>query len=369
MFNREPQIGREVWQTYSDYEGQITRRHLRVGCLLVMALMPLGVLLDYFVYPGKLGYFLALRLACSVLEGAVWLLLGTTLSRKINQVLGLVVALLPVFFICWMVCVTDGAASPYYAGLNLILLAIAFVLRWSVGLSLLALVLFIAMYLGGCFLHGALPPGERGVFFNNLYFLGLTGIIVVTGSRIHRVLRVREFTLRFELDKSRKMLEESNQKLMELDQIKSRFFANISHELRTPLTLLLAPLESLLRRFNLEPDTKDLLVTMHSNGMRLLKLIDRKSTRLNSSHLGISYAVFCLVLQSYWKRSRLNYTSLRLSTDWFRFGTYYHKDPAGVWHYVATRWLSYFSYLFFFFFKTAPPPYPPPLPPPPPPSL
>ena len=274
MFNREPQIGREVWQTYSDYEGQITRRHLRVGCLLVMALMPLGVLLDYFVYPGKLGYFLALRLACSVLEGAVWLLLGTTLSRKINQFLGLVVALLPVFFICWMVCVTDGPASPYYAGLNLILLAIAFVLRWSVGLSLLALVLFIAMYLGACFLHGALPPGERGVFFNNLYFLGLTGIIVVTGSRIHRVLRVREFTLRFELDKSRKMLEESNQKLMELDQIKSRFFANISHELRTPLTLLLAPLESLLRRFNLEPDTKDLLVTMHSNGMRLLKLIN-----------------------------------------------------------------------------------------------
>ena len=274
MFNREPQIGREVWQTYSDYEGQITRRHLRVGCLLVMALMPLGVLLDYFVYPGKLGYFLALRLACSVLEGAVWLLLGTTLSRKINQFLGLVVALLPVFFICWMVCVTDGPASPYYAGLNLILLAIAFVLRWSVGLSLLALVLFIAMYLGACFLHGALPPGERGVFFNNLYFLGLTGIIVVTGSRIHRVLRVREFTLRFELDKSRKMLEESNQKLLELDQVKSRFFANISHELRTPLTLLLAPLESLLRRFNLEPDTKDLLVTMHSNGMRLLKLIN-----------------------------------------------------------------------------------------------
>src|ERR1019366_7491577 len=62
--------------------------------------------------------------------------------------------------------------------------------------------------------------------------------------------------------------------LLELDQVKSRFFANISHELRTPLTLLLAPLESLLRRFNLEPDTKDLLVTMHSNGMRLLKLIN-----------------------------------------------------------------------------------------------
>src|ERR1039458_6450095 len=28
--------------------------------------------------------------------------------------------------------------------------------------------------------------------------------------------------------------------------------------------------------------------------MRIIKIQDRKSTRLNSSHLGISYAVFCL---------------------------------------------------------------------------
>ncbi|HEY5909914.1 MAG TPA: ATP-binding protein, partial [Verrucomicrobiae bacterium] len=67
---------------------------------------------------------------------------------------------------------------------------------------------------------------------------------------------------------------ETNQKLLELDQIKSRFFANISHELRTPLTLLLAPLETLLQRFQLDPETRELLSTMHSNGMRLLKLIN-----------------------------------------------------------------------------------------------
>src|SRR5262245_35837461 len=30
------------------------------------------------------------------------------------------------------------------------------------------------------------------------------------------------------------------------------------------------------------------------NGRALQELLDRKSTRLNSSHLGISYAVFCL---------------------------------------------------------------------------
>src|SRR5947199_10861184 len=32
---------------------------------------------------------------------------------------------------------------------------------------------------------------------------------------------------------------------------------------------------------------------------------DRKSTRLNSSHLGISYAVFCLKKKKYWKQKKM----------------------------------------------------------------
>ena len=56
-------------------------------------------------------------------------------------------------------------------------------------------------------------------------------------------------------DESLKVAEEANvtinqlyQKTLQLDILKSQFFANVSHELRTPLTLIIAPLEKNLHR-------------------------------------------------------------------------------------------------------------------------
>jgi signal transduction histidine kinase len=70
--------------------------------------------------------------------------------------------------------------------------------------------------------------------------------------------------------------QKATSKLTELDQIKSRFFANISHELRTPLTLMLSPLEVLIHRFgrSFDEETRGVLLTMHGNGLRLFKLIN-----------------------------------------------------------------------------------------------
>ena len=236
----------EALRAYADYEHQITIRHLEVGCYLVMLLMPVGVVLDYCVYPDKLGYFLALRLLCVLLVGIVWGILHAPISKKFDRFLSLAIALLPAFFICWMIYATEGPDSPYYAGLNLVLLCVALIMRWSVGLSVTASLLTMAMYFAACFLHGPVALTHHSGLMNNLYFLLLTSGVVIAGGRLHQMLRIREFSLRYELDKNRAALEESNRKLLELDQIKSRFFANISHELRTPLTLLLAPLESLI---------------------------------------------------------------------------------------------------------------------------
>jgi signal transduction histidine kinase len=246
----------------------------KVASALVFFLMPLGVTLDLFVYPDKVLHFLMLRIICSVLAGVLWFLHTTAFGQKHYRIFGLPIALLPAFFICWMIFITEGPTSPYYAGLNLILLAISVVVHWNLRESLFAVGCVLLMYLAACLFKSTRT--DIPIIFNNAYFLVLTGIIVVTGNFVFNRLHFREFALRFELDQNRQKLEESNQKLTELDQVKSRFFANISHELRTPLTLLIAPLENLINRFSrsFDPETRDMLVTMHTNGMRLLKLIN-----------------------------------------------------------------------------------------------
>jgi signal transduction histidine kinase/DNA-binding response OmpR family regulator/ligand-binding sensor domain-containing protein len=63
-------------------------------------------------------------------------------------------------------------------------------------------------------------------------------------------------------------------KLKEVDQLKSRFFANISHEFRTPLTLILGQIDSVLSSA-VETKEKAKLHIANRNAKRLLTLINQ----------------------------------------------------------------------------------------------
>jgi len=70
-------------------------------------------------------------------------------------------------------------------------------------------------------------------------------------------------------------LELKNVKIMEMDQMKTRFFSNVSHEFRTPLTLIIGPLEDLLVDKELTSNKKDTLEIMHRNALRILGLVNQ----------------------------------------------------------------------------------------------
>ena len=76
------------------------------------------------------------------------------------------------------------------------------------------------------------------------------------------------------LSQQNQVIEKQAAELRQLDQLKSRFFANVSHELRTPLTLMLGPVNSLLKKKEKENDEKKLLQFIQRNALQLQKLIN-----------------------------------------------------------------------------------------------
>src|SRR5467141_4441761 len=112
------------------------------------------------------------------------------------------------------------------------------------------------------------PLGAKH-FASNLMLLVDSALITCIGNRVVTNLFLREVKLRIDLEKA-------NERLRELDRLKSEFFATVSHELRTPRTLILAPASSLTRESygRLETGQRTLVETIHRNATRLLQLIN-----------------------------------------------------------------------------------------------
>ena len=109
------------------------------------------------------------------------------------------------------------------------------------------------------------PPVWRTKVAYILYLLLIGGIIWLIWKT-----QLRRIHIRHEL----KMKEFETAQLQQLDQMKSRFFANISHEIRTPLTLILGPLDQMISEIP-GKKWKDLLRIMARNGRNLLRLINQ----------------------------------------------------------------------------------------------
>ena len=71
------------------------------------------------------------------------------------------------------------------------------------------------------------------------------------------------------------LVNEHNQKLQELNVLRTKFFINISHDLRTPLTLISGPLESIMRNSNIEVGIKEKLEIINRNVKRLRYLTEQ----------------------------------------------------------------------------------------------
>ncbi len=265
----------ELRKAFRAYESVIAIDNARRAAALAATFMMVGSILDWVVYPDFGWSFLLIRAVSAILLAGIFVYLGKTRSQKVSKGVTQGIALLPMIAICGMIAITEGGNSVYYAGISLVLVGLSLLLRWSFINSLFMIGMALACYT----LSVAISPVhvEFRMLFNNCYFIFTTAVFVLAGGYFYENLRFTEFCLRSEVEKSRGLLEAQNRQLSELDEAKTRFFANISHELRTPLTIMLGITERLrivLGKQPMEPVIGEMTGMLEQNGLRLLKLID-----------------------------------------------------------------------------------------------
>lgn len=169
-------------------------------------------------------------------------------------------------------------------------------------------------------------PDDEGGGFEVRYWSPLNTPVFGPDGRlshiIHRVEDVTEFMQLKQQDAERKMrmeaeifarsrevahasarLKDANQELdrlyqktRELDEMKTRFFANVSHELRTPLTLILGPLAKLSESPRLSAAEQRSLHGVRRNAQLLHRQVDDllDIAKLDAGRMVLHYAQFDL---------------------------------------------------------------------------
>lgn len=262
-------------KAFHEYENGIALDNARRAAVFSGVFMLAASSLDWVIIPHRAVEFLMIRAVCAILVTGIFWYLGRAANFQRAKFLAQGIALLPMIGICVMIAVTDGGNSVYYAGLNLVLVGLSLLLRWSFWNSLAMIACCFVCYAVSVMVSPVSP--DLRTLFGNCFFLFVTSVFVVAGSYFYENLRFSEFCLRAEVERSRELLESQNKQLSELDEAKTRFFANISHELRTPLTIMLGiteRLKSSLGRQAPDPGTEEMVTMLEQNGLRLLKLID-----------------------------------------------------------------------------------------------
>jgi signal transduction histidine kinase len=244
---------------YRDECRRLYRQAATTACILGIVIVPAFLILDHIISPRHFHFFLVLRLAC---VGTLLAIMGLLRSRAGERwALGLCVAVaLDVgLMVDVMTIMTGGHASPYYAGINLVILACALVMPWPPACAGLTCAVLIAGYVACSFVEG--PIVDPRIFVSNLVFLVTTAVITVVGSAVRDTMRRREYVVRTALS--------------EAVRHKDAFLARMTHELRTPIHVMVGYADILLEEGLAagEGEARPLVTSIRTHGVLLHSLV------------------------------------------------------------------------------------------------
>jgi len=225
-------------------------------------------LLDYALYPDYFVQLILIRIGVVISNLFVFLLIRTKFGARFPRQIAMVEYLICGLSIVVMVHLVGGYMTPYYAGINLVLLAFISILPLDARRTIIICIIIYAAYIVPILLRQRID--DLAILLNNNFFLLSTIALVILSSYLATQIRYREFS-------ARHSLAEANEELKKLDVLKSQFFANVSHEVRTPLTSVISPIQSLYQgdMGELMPGQSRLISQMYRNSLKLLDMINQ----------------------------------------------------------------------------------------------
>jgi len=131
------------------------------------------------------------------------------------------------------------------------------------------------------------PPWYRSKAAISGYFIAML-LLVIGYVRIRtEKLRKEKIVLEKQVAERTAEIHEKNEKIIEMERLKTRFFTDVSHEIRTPLSLISGPLDLLLDQEHPDPKTESHLGMIKRNSQRLLQLMNQllDISRLDSGQM------------------------------------------------------------------------------------
>jgi signal transduction histidine kinase/DNA-binding response OmpR family regulator/ligand-binding sensor domain-containing protein len=131
------------------------------------------------------------------------------------------------------------------------------------------------------------PPWYSSQVAKSGYFLVLL-LLILGYVRIRtEKLRKEKIVLEAQVVERTAEIRQKNEKIVEMERLKTRFFTDVSHEIRTPLSLITGPLDVLMKQEHPDPKTESRLSMIKRNSQRLLQLVNQllDISRLDSGHM------------------------------------------------------------------------------------
>ncbi len=192
---------------FSEYVEALVHLHSRTLTALGFTLIPVFFILDFFVMPsGLLTRFAIYRSVATALVLAQHLIIRHTRPNHLSAWHGYAFSTIAGGMIALMTTDLSGLNSTYYAGLNLVMIAVNTLLPWRAIHAAINCGIIIALYLGLNLIFPGVNEIDRVSVINNAYFLISTAIISVAACTARERLVREEFRARTQLKAARDAL-------------------------------------------------------------------------------------------------------------------------------------------------------------------